>query len=82
MVPQAEIFGVSISEPMTMATDYMITVATFWFAAQLLLTQANRAQLSRLSWGIAFIFLGVGAFFGGPVTALQPNWIKTGSITW
>jgi len=80
MLPQTEIFGVTITEPMTTATDYMITVAAFWFAAQLLVPQTNRAQLSRCSWGVAFVFLGLGAFFGGTnhgfATHLDQSWLN------
>ena len=79
-MPQIEIFGVTVTEPMTTATDYMITVAAFWFAARLLVPQANRTQLSRRSWGVAFIFLGLGAFFGGTdhgfATYLDQGWLN------
>ena len=60
-----EMFGVSVTEPMTMVTDYMIAAASLWFASQLLLVADNRAQVSRCAWGIAFIFVGVGALLGG-----------------
>ncbi len=62
---QIHVFGVTITEPMTMATDYLITVAAFWFAALLLVPLASRIQLSRSGWGVAFIFIGLGALFGG-----------------
>jgi len=64
-MPQIDLFGVTITEPMTMATDYMITVAAFWLAALLLVPLASRIQLSRSGWGVAFIFIGLGALFGG-----------------
>ena len=64
-MPQIDVFGVTITEPMTMATDFMITVATFWFAARLLVPRASRSQLSRSGWGVAFVFIGLGALFGG-----------------
>lgn len=64
-MPQIEIFGVTITEPMTTATDYMIAVAAFWFATQLLVPSSRRNQLSQCSWGVAFIFLGLSALFGG-----------------
>ncbi len=78
-MPQIEIFGVTVTEPMTTATDYMITVAAFWFAARLLVPQANRAHLSRWCWGVAFVLLGIGASFGGTnhgfVTHLHQTWL-------
>jgi len=79
-MPQIEIFGLTITEPMTTATDYMITVAAFWFATRLLVPQANRALLSRWSWGVAFVFLGLGAFFGGTdhgfAAYLDQSWLN------
>jgi hypothetical protein len=65
VLPQTELFGVIITEPMTTATDYMIVVAAFCFATQLLVPSARRNQLSQCSWGVAFIFLGLSALFGG-----------------
>jgi hypothetical protein len=65
VLPQAEFFGVTITEPMTTATDYMIMVAAFWFATKLLVPASRRSQLSQCSWGVAFIFLGLSALFGG-----------------
>ena len=50
---------------MTTATDFLITVATFWFATRLLVPSSSRNQLSQCGWGVAFIFLGLSALFGG-----------------
>ena len=79
VIPQIEIFGATITEPMTTATDFLITAFTFWFAAQLLTRQANRDHLSRRHWGLAFIFLGLGALFGGAnhgfAAYLQQDWL-------
>lgn len=64
---------------MTTATDFLITAFTFWFAAQLLTPQANRDHLSRRHWGLAFVFLGLGALFGGAnhgfAAYLQQDWL-------
>ena len=79
VTPQIEIFGATITEPMTTATDFLITAFTFWFAAQLLMPQRNRDHLSRRCWGFAFVFLGLGALFGGAnhgfAAYLQQVWL-------
>ncbi|HWM40887.1 MAG TPA: hypothetical protein VNP36_00490 [Burkholderiales bacterium] len=53
----------SISEPMTMATDYLLGGVTAWLAA--LLFKASASQKSRTFWAIAFAALAVAAFLGG-----------------
>src|SRR5687767_14183832 len=53
----------TISEPMTMATDYLLAAVTAWLAA-LLFRNANH-QKSRIFWAIAFAALALGAFLGG-----------------
>ena len=79
VIPQIEIFGATITEPMTTATDFLITAFAFWFAAQLLIPQGNRDHLSRRCWGLAFVFLGLGALFGGAnhgfAAYLQQVWL-------
>jgi hypothetical protein len=54
---------VSISEPMTLATDYLLGGVTAWLAA--LLFKRSAAQKSRTFWGIAFAALALAAFLGG-----------------
>jgi hypothetical protein len=63
MTPAIDIFGVTISEPTTTLTDYMITVAAAWFAIRLW-TAAVRNR-PRQFWGLAFLFIGIGALLGG-----------------
>lgn len=53
----------TISEPMTLATDYVLAAATAWLAV--LLWKHRERQRSRLFWCIAFAALAVGAFLGG-----------------
>ncbi len=79
MTPQIEIFGATITEPMTTVTDFLITAFACWFATRLLIPQVNRDQLSRRYWGVAFTFLGLGALFGGInhgfAAYLQQDWL-------
>jgi hypothetical protein len=53
----------TIAEPMTLATDYLLGGITGWLCFRLL--QNKEAQRSRLSWGIAFAALALAAFLGG-----------------
>lgn len=47
----------TVHEPMTLATDYLLTIAAAIFAARLWRT-------NRL-WALAFLFTALGSFFGG-----------------
>ena len=53
----------TIAEPMTLATDYLLGGITGWLCFSLL--KHKEAQRSRLSWGIAFAALALAAFLGG-----------------
>jgi hypothetical protein len=53
----------TISEPMTLATDYLLAAVTAWLA--LLLFRKTELQRARRWWAIAFVALAVGAFLGG-----------------
>lgn len=53
----------TISEPMTMATDYLLGGVTAWLAA--LLFKGSASQKARTFWAIAFAALAVAAFLGG-----------------
>lgn len=53
----------TISEPMTMATDYLLGGVTAWLAA--LLFKRSASQKSRTFWAIAFAALAVAALVGG-----------------
>lgn len=53
----------TISEPMTLITDYILAGVTAWLAA--LLFRNSQSQRSRKSWALAFAALAVGAFLGG-----------------
>jgi len=53
----------TISEPMTLATDYLLGGVTAWLAV--LLFRSADSQSSRKSWAAAFAALALGAFLGG-----------------
>ncbi len=54
-----------ITEPMTMATDYLLAVVA-WVLAFRLMTRGRRdASRPALLWGSAFLFTGIAAFAGG-----------------
>lgn len=54
----------TIHEPMTLATDYLLTVAAAVFAIRLWRT--NR------QWALAFLFTAEASFFGGTYHGFQP----------
>jgi uncharacterized protein DUF6962 len=51
----------TISEPMTLATDYVLAAITAWLSVQLF----RKNQASTRFWALAFAALAVGAFLGG-----------------
>jgi hypothetical protein len=53
----------TISEPMTLLTDYALGGVTAWLAA--LLFKNAQQQNSRKFWALAFAALAIGAFLGG-----------------
>jgi len=58
----------TIHEPMTLATDYMLTIAAAVFAA--MLWRSNRM------WALAFVFTALGSFLGGTYHGLlQEPWL-------
>jgi hypothetical protein len=52
-----------ISEPMTLATDYLLAAVTA--VAGVLILRAAAGQNSRRLWGVAFVALALGAALGG-----------------
>jgi len=53
----------TISEPMTLITDYVLAAVTAWLCFSLL--KHRESQRSRLLWAVAFAALAVGALLGG-----------------
>jgi len=66
-----------ISEPMTLATDYLLAAVTA--AAGVLTLTATGGQASRRAWAGAFIALALGAALGGTHHGfrLEPLWLPT-----
>lgn len=54
----------TIHEPMTLATDYLLTIAAAIFAIRL--WRRNR------QWALAFLFTAAGSFFGGTYHGFAP----------
>ena len=52
-----------ISEPMTLATDYLLAAVTAYLAIRIL--SLSERQNARRWWGIAFVALALGAALGG-----------------
>jgi hypothetical protein len=53
----------TLSEPTTLVTDYLLGGVTAWLCYSL--CKHREAQRSRLWWGVAFAALAAGAFLGG-----------------
>lgn len=56
-----------MNEPMTMATDYLLALASAFFAIRL--WRCNRA------WALAFLCTAAGSFFGGTVHGFGIEWL-------
>lgn len=75
-----------INDPMTVATDYLITAACLFFAYRLYIRYKADGQKSILLWSLAFSFTAVASLAGGtyhginamiPDTALMVLWKTT-----
>jgi len=64
MTSQIELLSLTIVEPMTTLTDYMITVAACYFGLQLAFSRRDE-QRCRYFWAVGFMFIGLGALLGG-----------------
>jgi hypothetical protein len=65
MLPSLDIAGVTIYEPTTTVTDYLITVFAIVFGGRLLKGAFDGRYHSRWFWSLGFLFIGLGAFLGG-----------------
>ena len=63
MLPTVEILGVTIAEPTTTVTDFMITAVAWWCAWRHARLPARRSP-QRL-WAAGFAFIGLAALLGG-----------------
>ena len=57
----------SIAEPATLLTDYLLAAVAAWLGWDLLRRNRSAAQRSRSLWALAFLGLGLSAFTGGTV---------------
>ena len=64
MAPDIDIFGLTIKEPMTTATDYLVTAVGWWLGAKLLRPGKPGGRSAAL-WGIGFLWIGLAALLGG-----------------
>ncbi|MEM1123307.1 MAG: hypothetical protein AAGJ18_22895 [Bacteroidota bacterium] len=64
-----ELFGISISEPMTMLTDYLLAIVAFYLSWRIF--QQTAGQQSRKYWALASVFIGSAAFWGGTYHGFQ-----------
>lgn len=71
MLPTVELFGVTIAEPTTTVTDYMITAVAGWCAWRHF-TAVERRGI-RLLWGAGFLFIGLAALLGGTSHGAAPH---------
>ena len=60
-----------ISEPMTMATDYLICAASFYFFYKLRSDVSTFREKPIIMWAIGFLFVGMSSFFGGTYHGLK-----------
>ena len=65
MLPTLDIAGLTITEPMTTVTDYLITVFGTGFALRLLREYRSTPRHSQWLWAAGFFFIGLAAFLGG-----------------
>lgn len=62
MQTSLEIGRLVINQPMTVATNFLITGVAWWLATRLFSRSDIRA---RRDWGLALVFIGTGALLGG-----------------
>lgn len=60
-----QLFGLLITEPTTMFTDFALGLLTAYFSYSLLDDKSTQPSRSRLFWGLAMIFLALASFCGG-----------------
>lgn len=63
--PTLAAFGLTLSEPMTALTDYLLAAVGGWCGARLYRSARHEADLPQRRWALAFFFIGLGALLGG-----------------
>jgi hypothetical protein len=71
MLPTVEVFGVTIAEPTTTVTDYMITAVAWWCAWTHARSPDRRSPQGL--WAVGFAFIGLAAFLGGTSHGAAPH---------
>jgi hypothetical protein len=64
MTPAIELFGITIHEPVTSATDWLVTGVAWWLGSKLWRIRDDRRPLT-FPWGVGFWMIGLGALVGG-----------------
>ena len=64
---------VKITEPMTMITDYILSIMSFLLGIALIATGSDKDQLSMILWGIGLITTGISALLGGTYHGFTEN---------
>jgi hypothetical protein len=54
-----------LTEPITMLTDYMLSLLSLWFASEVWRKLKGQEKIAALFWLGAFTFSGLAALFGG-----------------
>lgn len=62
-VPAIEIFGLTVTEPFTWITNWMVAAASFYFGH--MLYHDKHANLQMKFWAMFFLFMGVASTTGG-----------------
>ena len=73
----------SISEPSTLLTDYLLAAAAFWLAARLAAASSGTGSRAQALWAVAFALGAVAALAGGTVHGFR-SWLGpfTGALLW
>lgn len=78
MLPTVEIFGVTIAEPTTTVTDYVITAVAGWCAWRHVMADGRRG--AQTLWAAGFLCIGLAAFLGGTSHGAAPHLDETQSF--
>ena len=64
MTTAIDVFGLTISEPVTSVTDWLVTAVAWWLAVRLLRTRDGCRRLT-VPWAVGFWLIGFAALVGG-----------------
>lgn len=80
MTTAIDVFGLTISEPVTSVTDWLVTGVAWWLGARLFSIREDRRQLT-LPWAIGFWLIGFGALVGG-ISHAFATYLGDGAYFW